>query len=183
MVVRRSLRVARRHKLAVGIFAALGLMAGLSYTAFNPPMRTSSAVVVLSPSVRHGPHVLWLARSDPVLTRANRSIRPAGSLDTLRSHIQVTSLAYNVVTISAERTTAALAERTANAVAGSYVSYIDAGKALGSAVQAHVLQEATRATGTPLAPRLFDTAGLGVLLGALIGTGLMSAQPRLRAVP
>ena len=47
--LRRSLRIVRRHKIILGIFAALGLLAGVAFTVLRPPMLASKALVVLPP--------------------------------------------------------------------------------------------------------------------------------------
>ncbi len=50
--LRRSAQIVRRHKIVVGIFAALGLLAGLGWTLHRPPMLSSEALVdvLLPPS-------------------------------------------------------------------------------------------------------------------------------------
>ena len=100
--------------------------------------------------------------------RCARLIRRV-SLQTLRSRIQVKSLTSDIISISAQGKTAAQAERTANAVADSYVAYVRSASRPGPPVQARILQPATTATGTPLPIRLLVTGGLGALIGALIG--------------
>jgi capsular polysaccharide biosynthesis protein len=168
--LRRSLQIVRRHWILVGAVAVLGLLAGVGFTMLNPPMLTSQALVVLSPSITDTRTQVVIASSDPVLTGALHSIGPVVSPDGLRSRIQVKSLAYNIISISAQGKTAAQAQATANAVAGSYVDYLGSGRLPGRAVQARVLEPATQgATGTPLPIHLLVTAGLGALLGLLIG--------------
>ena len=54
--LRRSARIVRRRKALVGVVAALGLLAGAGYAVLRPPMFTSSAVVLLSPSARNVGH-------------------------------------------------------------------------------------------------------------------------------
>ncbi len=46
--LRRSIQIVRRHKLLVGIVLVLGLLAGGAYAVLNPPMVTSTALVLLS---------------------------------------------------------------------------------------------------------------------------------------
>ena len=48
--LRRSIQIVRRHKLLVGIMVALGLLAGGAYAVLNPPMVTSTALVLLPQS-------------------------------------------------------------------------------------------------------------------------------------
>ena len=45
--LRRSIQSVRRHKLLMGIMVALGLLAGGAYAVLNPPMVTSTALVLL----------------------------------------------------------------------------------------------------------------------------------------
>ena len=52
--LRRSAQIVRRHKIVVGIFAVLGLLAGVGWTLHRPPMLASEALVnvVLSPAAQ-----------------------------------------------------------------------------------------------------------------------------------
>ena len=84
----------------------------------------------------------------------------------------------DIISISAQGKTAAQAERTANAVADSYVAYVNSPSRPGPPVQARVLQPATNATGTSLSTRLLVTGGLGALLGLLIGAIVVLAIGR-----
>lgn len=176
--LRRSLQIVRRHKIVVGLFAALGLIAGVVSTVVNPPMLSSSAFVVLSPSVHDTRTQALIARSDPVLAPVRSSIDPAISLAALRRRIEVKSPSYNLISISAQGTTATQAERTANAVARSYVGYVSSNRRLVSAGSAQLLQPASNATGTSLAVPLLDAAGPGLLLGVLAGSILVLAVNR-----
>jgi capsular polysaccharide biosynthesis protein len=186
--LRRSLQLVRRHKIIVGAVAVLGLLAGTAFVMLRPPMLASEALtlVVLPPSAQaaaaqgaasgSGSAVgsalatqAVIATSDPVLRSALPRVDPAMSLQTLRGRVHVKSVTSSVLSISAEGKTAAQAERTANAVAGSYAAYVDSPNAPGGQVAASVLEPATTATGTPLSTRLIVYGGLGALLGLLIG--------------
>jgi capsular polysaccharide biosynthesis protein len=90
------------------------------------------------------------------------------SLSALRRDIQVKSLTDRVLSISAQGATTAQAARTANAVADSYIAFVDANITPGQS-RAQVVDRAVGATGTPLPARLLVPGGLGALLGALIG--------------
>ena len=48
--LRRSAQIVRRHKILVGIVVALGLLIGGAYAMLNPPMLTSTALIVLPQS-------------------------------------------------------------------------------------------------------------------------------------
>jgi capsular polysaccharide biosynthesis protein len=182
--LRRSAQIVRRHKIVVGIFVALGLLAGVGWTLHRPPTLSSEALVdvVLSPSAQAAaapggsgginPALatqIVIASSTPVLNNALRTIDPSMSLQTLQSRVQVTSQgSSNVLSVRAEGKTAAQAEGTANAVAKGYVAYcrnVSCPQVQG----ALVLEPATTAAGTPLAKRLPITGLLGALIGALVG--------------
>ena len=52
--LRRSLRILWRHKVIVGIAAALGLAGGIAFTMVKPPVLTSQAWVALPTSKDFG---------------------------------------------------------------------------------------------------------------------------------
>lgn len=169
--LKKSVQIVRRHKIAVGIFAALGLLAGIGYGVTRPPTFASDALVVLPPTTRDVPTQVLIANSDPVLLRALPKIRPATSLPALRGQVKGKVVTPNIISISAQGKTAAQAESTANAVAASYISYVGAkNSAIAVKVPARFLQQATSATGTSLSNRLLVSGGLGALAGALIGS-------------
>src|SRR5260221_5029421 len=183
--LRRSAQIVRRHKIVVCIFAALGLLAGVGLTLHRPPMLSSEALVdvVLSASAQAAagqgglgginPALatqIVIASSTPVLENALRTADRSMSLQTLQSLVQVTSeVSSDVLSIRAEGTTAAQAEDTANAVANSYVAYVNSPNVPGGQARARVLEPASTATGPSLSSRLPITGGLGAVLGALVG--------------
>jgi capsular polysaccharide biosynthesis protein len=167
--LRQSLQVAWRHRILVGVVAALGFLAGICFTLLNPPMFMSQALVLLSPATHDTRTQIVIASSDPVLENALRRVGAGASLQTLRTHIRADSLAYNIISVSAQGTTADQAEGTANAVASSYVDYLRSGAIPGEAVSARLLAPATDATATPLLLSLFVTGVIGALAGLLIG--------------
>jgi capsular polysaccharide biosynthesis protein len=183
--VRRSLQLVRRHKIVVGIFAALGLLAGIGWTLHRPPMLSSQTLVevVLSSSAQAAapqggstginPALatqIVIVSSDAVLGRALQAVDPSMSLQTLRSRVRSTSVASSdILSISGQGRTAAQAEGIANAVADSYVAFVSSGKIPGGQVQAQILEPATTAAGPSLRSRLLLTGCLGALLGALVG--------------
>ena len=50
--LRRSIQIVRRHRLLVGVFVVLGILLGCAYSVLNPPMLTSSALVVFPQSTQ-----------------------------------------------------------------------------------------------------------------------------------
>jgi capsular polysaccharide biosynthesis protein len=192
---RRFIRVVRRHRMLIGIAAALGLLVGAAYSVHQPPMRTSTALVVLpavvqsaaSPTGAGGaaadtatpPYMatqIVIAGSDPVLSRVLADVTSATTLEALRNKIHITSPAVGILSISAQGRTAAQAEGTANAVADSYTAYV--GSSSGLAVSARVLNSAKIATGTSPAKQLIVFALIGAVIGALIGIILAHAIGR-----
>ena len=187
--LRRSVHNLRRHKILIGSATALGLLFGSAYSVQHPPMLTSTALVVLPAAVQSagaatGPGAgaattggpdpymasqIVIAGSDPVLSGALPQVSPAVSLQALRTKIQVTSPATGILSISAKGRTAAQAEATANAVAGSYTAYVGSRTSLAGVVSAHVLDSAGSASGTAAVKQLVVDALIGALLGALIG--------------
>jgi capsular polysaccharide biosynthesis protein len=167
--LRRSVQIVRRHKIVVGILTALGALAGAGYAVHNPPMLTSNALVVLSPSTHDVPTQVVIASSNPVLSRALQTIKPTMSLQTLRSAVVVTRPTNNIISISVAGTSAAEAERTTKAVAESFVVFTGSKASPAGKVQAQLLGPVTNASGTRLPVRLITAGGLGALLGALIG--------------
>ncbi len=167
--LRRCLQIVRRHKIIVAACTVLGLAVGAWIALLSPVMFTGSALVVLPPSLQDTRTQVLIASSDPVIGDALRIVRPAMSLNTLRSRVKVTGLAPNLISISAQGHSAAQADAAANAVAQSYVHYLSAGSTPGPPVDARILQPATSATGTSLPVHLVLTCGLGGLAGLLAG--------------
>ena len=176
--LRSFLQAVRRHKILVGVLLLLGLIAGGGYSVEKPPMLTSSALVLLPASVHNVATEALIAASDPVLGGAAHNIDPQPSLQGLQSNLQVKSVTSNMLQITAQGKTAALAEQTANAVAGSYKAYIGSANAPGGKVQASILERAANATGTTLAVRAATTAFFGALIGVLLGTIIAVALSR-----
>jgi capsular polysaccharide biosynthesis protein len=199
--LRRWAHIVWRHKTMVCIFAALSISAGVGWTLLRPPMLSSQALVDvgLPPSEQAEAPVqagaasvdpalqtqIVIAGSTPVLESALRTIGQSMSLQTLRTRVQITSVASSdILSISAKAKTAAQAEDTANAIADSYVAVINSRNAPGGQTQAGVVEPATPATGPSLPSRLLIVGGLAALFGALAGAMAALAfdrrDPRLR---
>jgi capsular polysaccharide biosynthesis protein len=176
--------IMRRIGTAIGVVAVCGLLAGIAVAALHPPVLTSTALVLLpqsasntQPSGSSGQSTISsytatqmvIADSNPVLTGALPDVRPAMSLDELRSVVQVTSVTSNVISVSARERLAADAEATANAVADSYIAYVNSPSSPTGHVSAVILQPATSATGTRPLKLPLVTGLIGVPAGALIG--------------
>ena len=188
--LRRLGQIVRRHKILVGVVTALGLFMGVAYSVLTPPALTSTALVVLPQAVQSAASALAgdsgstttttsgpdgymaaqvvIATSDPVLSGVLPTVRPAMSLEALRSKVKVTSPAVGILSFSATGRTAAQAEATANAAARSYTRLSSASTPTGRA-QAHILDPATVAAGRGPLKRLLIDAVIGAVIGALIG--------------
>jgi len=149
--------------------AALGLLAGIAFAMLIPPVFTSSSLVMLQSSAgRFIRTQVTIAGSDPVLVGALQNAKPRMSLPALRSDVQVKILTSNIISINARGATAAQAARTAGAVADSYVAYVDEVVTPGHA-RPRIIESTVGATEAALPARLLVPAGLGSLVGALIG--------------
>jgi len=162
-------QIVRRHWFVVGLFALVGMAAGGAYTVYKPPLVSSNALVELSTASVPGMATqVVIASSDDVLAGALHADRTPASILVLRDHIKVNSLTPSVMSFTASEPTARQAEGVANAVAGSYVSYVTAHKSA-LKLQANLVQTASTATGSSLQTHIAFTAILGAILGLLIG--------------
>lgn len=150
--------------------AMLGLLAGgIAFTLLSPAAFRSSTVVVLPANTQGMLTQVVIADSNPVLAGAQRNLSPHVSLQTLLDRVQVRRLTANALSISAEGRTAEEAADMANAVASSYVAYINSPIAPGGRVSARILEPGRRAAATSLPAWLLVPGALGALFGALIG--------------
>jgi capsular polysaccharide biosynthesis protein len=166
----------RRRTILLGVFVLLGLLAGAGYAALKTPMLTSTALVLLPSNTRNMATQAVIADSDPVLVHALRSIHPAVPLPNLRHRIQAKSVTSNILSVTAQGKAAAEAEGAANAVATSYVAYVNQSPA--GSVDAAILQPAASATGPSLIGNLLLMGGIGALVGLLIGAIVALAVSR-----
>ncbi len=182
--LRRSAQIVRRHRVLVGSVAALGLLAGGAYAALNPPMLTSTALVVLPPPAQTAQSAAApangapepftatqevIAGSNPVLSGALPDVRPPMSIGELRQEVNIGSLTPYVISVSATGKVAADVEATANAIANSYMRYIGSPDSPAGQVPAKLLQPATSVTGPSLLKQLVVYALVGAAFGALLG--------------
>ncbi len=195
---RRSAQILRRHKILVGVAVILGALAGGVYAIGNPPLLTSTALVILpqSTQAQQGAAVIIDGGADPytitqqvimtsnaVLYGAVPHVRPAMSVNKLRRDISVGVLTPYVMSVSAQGKVASDAEATANAVALSYMSYVGSASSPIGPVPAQLLESATSATGAPLRPIPVDIlagAVSGLLIGVIIALAIGRNDRRLR---
>jgi capsular polysaccharide biosynthesis protein len=188
--LRRSIQIVRRHRILVGVIVALGVLAGGAYARLHPSMLTATALVVLPQSSQSGPTSgngapdpytatqEVIAGSNEVLLGALPELRPGTSLGQLRHEVQIGSLTPYVISVSAKSMVAADAEKTANAVANSYMHYIGSASSPVGRVSANLLESATTATGVAPLELLIIDALVGALSGALVGAIISLAISR-----
>jgi capsular polysaccharide biosynthesis protein len=180
----KSARILRRNVTTVALAAALGLLAGAAFALAKPPLRASTAIVLLQPAVNGvGPQParylatqLVVATSYPVLAGADRALHPQVPVATLHGRVAVTSPSADLIAFTAQAPTDAEAAGIANAVARSYIAQV--GSSGGSG--ALLLQRAAGAAATSLATRFVVDAGVGAALGALAGSLFVLATRRGR---
>ena len=91
--------------------------------ALQAPTFIATANLLTSPGYSPAAQVA-MARSAPVMAGALHRLDPGGSVQGLRSRVQVKSLTSRVLSVSVQGDTAAQAVLTANAVADSYLTYV-----------------------------------------------------------
>jgi capsular polysaccharide biosynthesis protein len=188
---RRSIQIVRRHRVLIGFVMALGIIGGGFYALHNPPMVTSTALVVIPQTAQNAaaaaaatgtdPYTATqqvIAESNQVLSRALPDVRPAMSLTELHRNVEIGILTPYVLSVSAKAETAADAEATANAVARSYIQYIGSANSPVGKVSAQLLEPATTAAGTGRTKLLVIYAFVAAIAGALIGVILALAISR-----
>jgi len=167
--VRRAFRIAWQRRLLITIITAVGLVGGAVYTVVQPPKVSSTALVVLPATIQDTSTQMLIVNSDPVVAAALRNSGLDLSVAQLRSQVQVSSPTTNVLSITVHGTTSGEAVTAVNAIANSYVTYVDAPHAPGGSTSAAVLQPGTGASGTSLPAYLAVTALLGAVIGCLLG--------------
>lgn len=165
--LRKSAAILWRHKVAVGVLIALGAGANVAHSATLPQVFTSSALVVVGPSVNTSGQTV-VVDSIPVLTGAIRAGHLGVPLQALRTRVKAVTAATQTIAVQAEGNTAGQAESIANAVAHSYVAYSASPSSPVGQEPVTFLQSATTATAKPRTTSLYEAAGIGGLAAALV---------------
>jgi capsular polysaccharide biosynthesis protein len=181
--LRRSAAILWRHRIVVGALVVLGLFGNAAYALAQQEVYTGSALVVVGPSVNLSTQAV-VVTSYPVLAQAASTIGTGVSVDTLRPRVSARDAAGQTLSINAQGSTAQLAERTANAVARSYIGYVTSVRNPNGKQPAELLQKATNAAAKPRMTRVFEAAGIGGLVAAVIALiaslAIWRSDPRLR---
>jgi len=141
--LRSSLAVIRRRSWWLAAAAAVGLGAGIGYVALVPPELTSTSLILL-PSPPEGSAgqtdittQVRVARSTDVLGAAGQAVHPQLSVRAVENRVAVSSETDELLAIRASDHEGAQAQALAQAVATSYVSYVQrAARAVVNAAQA-----------------------------------------------
>ena len=168
----KSVRILRRYQILVGIVVLLGILGGVSYAVANPPKLTSTSLIVLPASA--SPNMateVVVAGSDPVLSSALPSISPPITLLKLRQQAAVTGLSPSVISVVVTSKSGPQAQSAANAIANSYVTYVNSASApIGvGRTPARVLETATTPTGASATGAMLTDGLIGALAGLLVG--------------
>jgi capsular polysaccharide biosynthesis protein len=167
--LRRSVRILHRHKVLVSGVIALGVALGVGYAELHPPTMSSEALVVMSaPKLNIATDAL-IAKSQPVLYDAAQRLGGAVASRDLAHAETVTTVTPIVLSIGARNQNAALAEHEANALADSYIAFIQSSQSPVGSVSAHLLAPASPATGTSPVDSLVTNGIIGAIAGALAG--------------
>lgn len=181
--LRRSAAILWQHRIVVGALVALGLFGNAAYALAQPEVYTSSALVVVGPSVNLSTQAV-VVTSYPVLAQAASTAGPGLSADTLSQRVSAGAAAGQTLSVNAQGSTALSAEHTANAVARSYIGYVTSARNPAGKRPAELLQKATSAAAKPRTTRVFEAAGLGGLLAAVVALiaalAIWRNDPRLR---
>lgn len=163
-----SARILWRHKIVVATLIVLGLAGNTAYALAQPDVYTSSALVAVSSTVNRSSQAV-VATSVPVLSDVVRTADLGLSLKTLQDRVRADPTdALPTIAITAEGSTAQQAEQTANAVARSYLAYITSARNPTGQQSAALLQQAVTTIAKPRTTRVYEAAGIGALVGALV---------------
>jgi capsular polysaccharide biosynthesis protein len=182
--LRRSIQIVRRHRVFVVVVVALGILGGAAYAVLKPPMVAATALVALPASQVTQSAVATsttttgtdpftatqevVAGSYPVLLGALPDVRPVMSLTELHHNVQVGSPSPDIVSVTAQGKNAADAEANANAVANSYVSYVNSPHSAVGHISAQLLESARTASESSAIARTIIYALVGGLASLLI---------------
>jgi capsular polysaccharide biosynthesis protein len=182
MDLRRSVKVVKRYRIQVGALTLIGLLVGAGYAVTHPPRYTSQALVLIAESGSEAAQAptasgvssqiateAVIAESEQVLVGALPHITPAMSLGELSGDVSTSAVTNSLLTIAGTGKTAAAAESVANAVADSYVAYVNSSASPVGNLDARVFEAANGASGGGALMQDAILGLIGLAVGALIG--------------
>ena len=128
-----ALRAVKKYRLWVALLVLIALGAGVAYGVKTRPMPTARSLVLLPPNAITGnpgasPYTKTqeiIVSSSPVLSGASKAVYPPISPLKLKGHLTVTAPSQDVISISVGAVSAGRAKKLADAVAASYIAYVD----------------------------------------------------------
>jgi hypothetical protein len=129
--LRATLGILHRRTRVLVAAAIVGLAAGVAYVLVQPPALTSTALVLLPiPAVPESSSSdidtqVQIAISATVLYRAGQKIEPALPVRSVRKLVEASAPTTQLIQIDATSTNAAVAQTLSQAVADSYVEYVN----------------------------------------------------------
>jgi capsular polysaccharide biosynthesis protein len=151
--LRRIRLILRRYRTVLVAVTLLGALLGLGLSALRPPLRTSTALVLLPPpattssgtSLRDMPTQIRIASGQEILSSAAKTLSPPETDNQVKSHVKVTAPTDQVISIRASARNSHNAEALANGVATGYVAYANSQSSAGAAALKGELQKAQAA--------------------------------------
>jgi capsular polysaccharide biosynthesis protein len=126
-----SVATLRRRKRVLGVAALGGLAAGIALVFLQPPLLTSTTLVLLpTPALAEGSSSsdvdtqVHIALSATVLGRAGQQVVPGLSARSVEKMVDISAPTNQLIQIKAASTKAAEAQTVSQAVADSYVGYV-----------------------------------------------------------
>jgi capsular polysaccharide biosynthesis protein len=167
--LRQTATILWRHKLVVGGLVVLGMAGTSAYAVVQPVVYTSTVLVTVAPAAVGNLSTQAVnVTTIPVLASVLRTADLGISLKTLRHRVTAVPSSIQTISISARGTTAEQAERTANAVAESYVAYVGSNQNPGGSQPAKLLRRSTTSFAALRRTLVLEAAGYGALGGALV---------------
>lgn len=170
-VLQRSFRIVRRYRILVGSLTAAGLLLAVAYSVIMPPLRASTALIVLPQNTSHVDTQVVIATSDRVLSGALSAMHSNMTEQTLAGMVSAKSLTSGVISVTALAPTGTEAQSIANAVARSYIAYVSAPQSAVGHIGAQLLQPASTSSSSGLLLPDLTNALVGLLAGAAVGSG------------
>jgi capsular polysaccharide biosynthesis protein len=131
--VKGAIKAVKRYKALVALVMLAGLAAGVAYGVKTRPLPTARTLVLLPPNAITGapgisPYTKTqeiIVTSSPVLSGASKAVYPPISPLKLKRDLTVTAPSQDVLSIFVRAASSGDAKRLADAVAASYLSYVD----------------------------------------------------------
>jgi capsular polysaccharide biosynthesis protein len=129
--LRSTVATLRRHSGVLAATAVVGLAVGATYAIVQPPELTSTTLVLLpTPTLDQGGDTdvntqVRIALSATILESAGEAVQPALPARTVEKMVDVSAPTNQLLEIDASSTRASVAQTLSQAVADSYVTYVN----------------------------------------------------------